>query len=506
MAGGSDGQEDDDGFLYYVPSTVDLGRSPMVFSVFAFLIGYGVVLPLLVVLYRRRKERLKSAMEQTFCIDDDDEEEEQDKVRVVVDTRHLQSGPTSQPPDGDGSIAQTSYYSKLSSSTHSSVSRAIEAILEHPPTAHTKAARRRRRRLLREHNQNHRNKIDVQTHSLLQGIHPGSHLATYPPGESSSWRSSEFASCREEGEEQERAAPPKPKYASEFETFGMLDKLGFVAEWDVETKRILRLSTPYCTQAFVTGITDTINLAVIGRRIGTPELSAFVVVNLLVVLTSEFVGGLHEALASLCSQAIGAGNKKLAGQYCQIVFILYTIFFIPCMIVWAVYMGPILRWFKFGEETVAIGVQYNYILIVDLLIDGLGETVHGFLDVAGFEKFSTLIGATEEILATIILLFAAIFTDMKGLVGVGLIQFALGVIFLTINIMIIFWKGWFGPYREGMIGSFALFNGKAVWLVCKTALSLSFGMLLTDGEFLGPWGSGCLGHLGYHLESIARAY
>lgn len=506
---GGGGQDDDDGFLYYVPSTVDLGGGLLVGSVFCFLIGYGLVLPLLVAWGRRRRARQKAGIENTFCIDDDEDDDDDSPERVVVDTRHMGLN-NQQQPDGDGSIAQSSfysYYSKLSSS--SSVSRAIESILEHPPTAHTKSARRRRRRKLREN-------IDIHTHNLLQGIHPGgitSCLASptttdpYPPGEASSWRSSEFASCREEEEEEEeegqglnaaqRTAPRStpPRYASDFDAFGVLDKLGIMAEWDIETRRILRLSTPYCTQAFVTGMTDTINLAVIGRKIGTPELSAFVIVNLLVVLTSEFVGGLHEALASLCSQAIGAGNKKLAGQYCQIVLVLYTLFFIPCMVVWAVYMGPILRWFGFDEETVAIGVQYNYILVVDLLIDGLGETVHGFLDVAGFEKFSTLIGATEEILATIVLLVAAMTTEMKGLVGVGLIQLGLGVVFLAINIMIIFCLGWFAPYSEGMIGSFALFNGNAVWLVGRTALSLSFGMLLTDGEweiltifasFLGP--------------------
>lgn len=43
--------------------------------------------------------------------------------------------------------------------------------------------------------------------------------------------------------------------------------------------------------------------------IGTRDVSAFVVVNMLVDLTSSVIGGLTECLASLCSQAIGARSK-----------------------------------------------------------------------------------------------------------------------------------------------------------------------------------------------------
>lgn len=186
-------------------------------------------------------------------------------------------------------------------------------------------------------------------------------------------------------------------------------------------------------------------------------VSAYVIVNMLVELTSEFVGGLHEALATLCSQAIGLGNRELAGAYVQIVTLLYTAFFIPFMILWAVYIDAALRWFGFDEETVRIGQQYCYILIVDLLFDGLGEAIHGLLDVGGLEQFSTLIGATEEICAFLTLLLVALYGNAgPGLVTVGLIQFGLGMVFLVLNIFIIYWKGWFKPYEKGMTGTFAL--------------------------------------------------
>lgn len=536
-------EEDDDGFLGYVPTTVDLGPSLVVFVVFAFIIGYGVILPFFVILTRRRQARQKAANE-TYLVNDLEEEEDTgpaDATRVIVDTTELhQNSNENEEEEEGGSVAQSA------ASSHSSVlSSAVAAILDHQPVPRSKAGRKRRRRKEKDlqdasrwsvnqqdapcdnnnNNNNNNLDLDVRYFTLLGGIYPhaiqpGS--SGDPPGNRASSAIKE-SHCEDEAEpfvegnaakrEASSAAdritsaqnphsclqdnPPakrKPRYGEDYDTLGTLDKIGMIAAWDVETKRIIRLATPYCTQALFTGFTDTANVAIVGNLIGTKEVSAYVITNLLVELTSDFVGGLHESLATLCSQAIGANNKKLAGEYCQIVVILYTLFFLPFMLLWAVYMGPTLEWMGFDPETVEIGKQYNYILVVDLMIDGLGEAVHGLLDVGGFEKFSTLIGATEEIVATLTLLFVALF-GQPDLVTVGLIQLFLGVLFLGLNLVVIYWRGWFRPYREGLIGTFALFNWHAVCLVARTALSLSIGMLLTDGEweiltifasFLGP--------------------
>lgn len=473
-----DYDDDDAGYVGYVPSTVDLGSSLMAGAVFGFLLCYFVILPLLVVLTRRRQARRQAANE-TFYLEESDEDskEEQgtgDNARVCVDTAHLRTDnrvTNNEKDDADGSVA-TANSRKSTASSHSSViSSAVAAILDHPQVPKSKAGRKRRRKVEREIQKanwsgtgNDRDKMDVNTFTLLQGIYPGGYSGAIQLGESPGQRMTETPNasnspCGDEVEPFVKTAgntassgnispsnksPPPTlpilKYAEDFNTLGYKDKMALVAAWDVEMKRIVRLSAPYCTQALITGLTDTMNVAVIGKLIGTNEVSAFVIVNLLVELTSDFVGGLHEALATLCSQAIGANNKKLAGEYVQIVVVLYTLFFIPFMLIWAVYMGVALEWLGFDEEIVAIGKTYNYILVFDLLIDGLGEAIHGLLDVGGLEKFSTLIGATEEILAFLILLFVALFGN-PDLVTVGLIQFGIGLLFLVLNICIIYWKG-----------------------------------------------------------------
>jgi MatE/TFIIH p62 subunit, N-terminal domain len=298
----------------------------------------------------------------------------------------------------------------------------------------------------------HASRADPVVYStLLQGNHPGGVSAdeVVPLDPNNSSKKTTIP------EVPSTAAPKTMKYAEDYTSLGMLDKMAILGAYDIETRRIIRLAAPFCTQAFITGLTNILLVAVIGKMIGTREVSAYVIVLLWVELSSEFVGGLHEALATLCSQAIGARNKPLAGSYVQIVVILFTVFFIPFCIFWIVYMGAILRWHEMDEETVRIGVLYTKILIVHKVVDGWEECIHGLLDVSGHEKWSTLVGGTQEVTALVITFIWALVGN-PDLNTVGLIQLAMCVICTTFNIVVIHSKGWFKPYYKGMFGSFAL--------------------------------------------------
>lgn len=125
------------------------------------------------------------------------------------------------------------------------------------------------------------------------------------------------------------------------------------------------------------------------------------------------------------------------------------------MIMWIFCLGPAIEWFGFDAETVRIGQQYGYILIVDYLIDGFGEAVHALLDTAGFAHYSTFIGAMEELLAFLIVVLWATLGS-PTLLTVGFVQLGMGCLFLFANLCIIWRKGWFKPYFCGMFGSCAL--------------------------------------------------
>jgi Na+-driven multidrug efflux pump len=198
-----------------------------------------------------------------------------------------------------------------------------------------------------------------------------------------------------------------------------------------------------------------LTVAVIGKLVGTREVSAYVIVHILVELVTEFVGGFHEALVTLCSQAIGARKPRLAGKYVQIATILYILCYMPFALIWFFKIDAAIRWFGFDEETVRIGQHYGYVLLVYYLINGVGEAVHGLLDCAGFASYSTFIGALQEVVAFLTILLCAL-VGSPSLLTIGIIQFGMGVLFLCLNIFIIWRNGWFLPYRDGMVGTFAL--------------------------------------------------
>ena len=271
---------------------------------------------------------------------------------------------------------------------------------------------------------------------------------------------------------------------------GFWDTLLDLVVCDFESKRLLKLAIPFATQAFSTGILDMITVAVIGKVLGTKEVSAFVVVRTLVDITSSFFGGFHESIATLCSQALGRHNHKLVGQYVQLSMLLYVICYIPFIILWWIYMPAIMLWLGFDQDTADIGQEYSRVYLFLELLDGVDESIHGLLDVIDLESYSTLIGVSHEFVTFLDILLVTLFAKPSLLV-VGYIELFVSIIFIAINVGTIMWRGWFHPYREGLVGCWAFSNKPALKIMLSTAGSLSFGYLLTDGE-VSWWGYRCV--------------
>ena len=233
------------------------------------------------------------------------------------------------------------------------------------------------------------------------------------------------------------------------------DGLLEIAEWDYEMKRICRLATPFVMRDLAEGEFEAVNVAVIARFIGTGEVAAYVTVDMVVGLSSSLFCGFYEALATLCSQAIGAGNKTLAGQYVQISMVLFVICFSPFIVFWMIYMEQTLRWFGFDEYTVRVGTDFSRIFVFVELIESISESLHALLDTIGKESYSGIYGTLGEAAATAGVLTVA-FSKSSSLERVGLVYLFVAAGELFLNVLIIMWKGWFDEYLGGIIGGCAL--------------------------------------------------
>ena len=234
------------------------------------------------------------------------------------------------------------------------------------------------------------------------------------------------------------------------------DQLLVVAEWNYESKRICKLGVPFVTQALVEGICDAVRVAIVGNLISTPALSAYVVVELMVGLTIQFLSGFQHSLATLCSHAVGSGRKRLAGQYVQIATICYAICYVPIFVCWSFFAGDVIRWLGFDEETVTIGSDYALLFLFSKFLRGVADSVHGLLDTIELESYSTGFMSIQTLLGTVAMLMVGLFTDTTTLQLIGVVKIAENAIGLVVNIGIVVMKGWFDNYLDGLVGDFAL--------------------------------------------------
>lgn len=236
----------------------------------------------------------------------------------------------------------------------------------------------------------------------------------------------------------------------------LFDKLLIIVEWNYESRRICKLGFPFVSQAIVEGVAEAVRVAIVGKLISTQALSAYVVIDLMVGLSVELLSGFQDALATLCSHAVGGGKKKLAGQYVQIATICYSLCFIPIFVIWSFYAGDVVRWFGFDEETVKIGEDFALLFLFSEFLDGLNDSVHGLLDTIGLEVYSTVFICTQEILSVLAMLMVGLYSGTSTLQLVGVVMIGEDALALVVNIALIVWNGWFDRYLEGLVGGFAL--------------------------------------------------
>ena len=154
-------------------------------------------------------------------------------------------------------------------------------------------------------------------------------------------------------------------------------------------------------------------------------------------------------MGTLGPQAQGAGNSALMGRYLQLAVILYYVFSIPGILMWSFWTDDVVLWFGFDQETADLSQKYVFPFLVHFLMAGLEECVAAFLDITGHEKYNAIAQFIDSILETVLIVTMAA-TGVTNLVYIAIAQAIYGILFTTINFTIIFQKGWFDEYWEGI--------------------------------------------------------
>jgi len=237
-----------------------------------------------------------------------------------------------------------------------------------------------------------------------------------------------------------------------------------VIHYDTDMKRLLHLACPFVAQALVQGSVEVLTAGLIGKRLGTRPLAAYVLVKLCIQVTYQMTtGAMHESLTTLCCSVSSSRawawaplshRRKLVADYFQLSVLLGILGSLALGGVWYFSMDIVLAWFGMDQETIDMGTSYAIVLLLDYGFSSVNESIHALLNIIQLEGHSAILIATEQIISFVAILLVTSYTN-PTLQTIGMVHFLVGVTFLILNLTIIWWNGWLVPYLESMTGCLA---------------------------------------------------
>lgn len=249
-----------------------------------------------------------------------------------------------------------------------------------------------------------------------------------------------------------------------------LNELVIIANPDRETKRIVALGAPLTLSAVAESLFDAIQVALVSNYLGVDALSAYVVANLLIGLSETFIGGVADALNTVCSHAIGAENYDLAGQYVQIASVVYVAAAVPIMGIWWFLMDDCLRLFGLNDNVIAIGAEYSKIAMFTYIVEGVFEAYTALLDISGYALQATIFDILTGALDCILLWVLLSTIDNFNLFWVGVTSLCVTVFCFVLFTVIAVLCGWLDPFWNGMIKTFALSVRYLLFLILQVSV------------------------------------
>jgi len=257
-----------------------------------------------------------------------------------------------------------------------------------------------------------------------------------------------------------------------------------ILKFDDDSRRILRLAVPFAASAIVYSLSDLAIMAIISRNLGTDAVVAYVMVGVVLGVSSSLTGGCVEAISSLGSMAYGAGNPELVGRYVRAAALGYALCELPFALVWASTIGRIVVLLGFDETAAVMAEDYVWIAIASNILGGFDEAFFDFLEVVERERYANVMYCIGCAIEVPLVAFFAIKMD-ADLTVLGLLILTCDAFFFFFNICVTTKMGWLKEFELGLL--FGWGGGASTKDVLrelfKTALPLSIGSLLSYAEW-----------------------
>eukprot|EP00536_Pseudo-nitzschia_multiseries_P000755 jgi/Psemu1/294160/fgenesh1_pm.9_\ len=286
----------------------------------------------------------------------------------------------------------------------------------------------------------------------------------------------------------EKPVEPIPKHLRPWYLFyfspAFRRKIRKCRRWDDEMEKIVGLALPYTAHTIVVDVFGLLEVGIIGRVLGTTQLSAYFATEFAISFATMFFHGILASLKVLVSQAHGADNLQLAGNYVQIGVWTHHLFSLPLVLYgWNHFDDVVLR-LGLDEETAESADQYARFALVCEAIGIYDGALHCVLDVTGHENYSAISNGVRAFVSFVtVLLVSMVLNKRAELWMVGAIHLVVKVLMFSANICVIIYQKWLHRYWTEMARTNPFGNRVAIRTLWKASLRLSSGRVIEDCEW-----------------------
>jgi hypothetical protein len=255
------------------------------------------------------------------------------------------------------------------------------------------------------------------------------------------------------------------------------------ARFDDEMEKILGLALPYTINIIIKNAVHLLESGVIGRLLGTANLTAYYTVDFGISFATMFLHGILSSLTVLVSHAVGAQNHTLVGIYVQLCVLTYQLLFLPILIFGWNRFGYIAVWLGFDGDIAGAAQEYGRFALICEGLSIYNNALHYVLGVTGHENYSAVINGMHSVSSFITVLCVSMFHRGTKLSTIGAIHLGMMILFSVANVAIILFMGWFDVYWRGMIGTNPFRAWRPVRTFIKAAILLSCSYVIEYCEW-----------------------
>lgn len=253
---------------------------------------------------------------------------------------------------------------------------------------------------------------------------------------------------------------------------GILD----LANPDAEIVHIARLAIPSTIVAVADPLYRVILAGIISHKLGTDAMVSFVLVQLLLRLTTdEISGALLDAEWSLVQGAMGSGFLA-AGKYIQLGMILQLVVGVPVLLIWVFLMEDMVQWLVSTQGIAAASASYTQIVVVDCALQGVTRAFMLAFQLTDRSGLESTVDSLASIVTLITVAVVISVVDGPSLQMVAYIQVVVGVARTVANVGYVYLKGWVAPY--GLCKTCSISDRQAVMAYIMTSIPLLMGSLI----------------------------